>query len=68
MTFELCVMDWTLAAAQKRWECRNCGRVILRNSSDGHPIARCSPPLAMSMFATRAEFEAAKAARKEGES
>ena len=34
-----CQMDWEgLDLHHKRWTCRVCGKQLVRNSADGHPI------------------------------
>lgn len=41
-----CQMDWEgLDVHHKRWTCRICGKQLVRNSADGHPILFCRPTL-----------------------
>lgn len=37
-----CQMSYTSEWPNKRWTCRYCGKVVIRDGSDGHPVERCS--------------------------
>ena len=41
-----CQMSWELKWPDRHWTCRQCGKVVVQNSSDGHPHRICSAAVA----------------------